>query len=431
MLRRTFLTQSLGASALALLPNHANLFGRNSKEVSVRAITYGSKSHWFGYYDKWQFDPSGRYVLGMEVDVPRRSPTENDIIKIGVVDLENNDPEGRPQWIEVGESNAWGWQQGCMLQWIPGSENQVIWNDQEDGQYVSRILSRESGKEKILPKPVYALSPDGTFAVGTEFNRIQNMRPGYGYPGIPDPYAKVKAPDEIGLYRMDLHSGESKLIFSLAQAAAIPYRGKSLEDKWHYFNHLLVSPDSKRMIFLHRWREAPANTAGASGGFTTRMFTINIDGSDPYILDPSGRTSHFIWRDPQHICAWTKPEGKKAAFYLFKDQTDEVEIVGDGKMTVNGHNTYVPNTNGEWILNDTYPSNDQKRLQTLYLYHVPTDRKVILGQFYEPPVFKGEWRCDLHPRSNQQGTRVVFDSTHQNGQRQMYLADISSIIENS
>ncbi len=431
MVRREFLQHSAAFGALSFLPLYSPPITFGTQKVPVRAITHGPKSHWFGYYDKWQVDPSGRYVLGMEVDVPRRSPTENDIVKVGMVDLENDDPEGRHQWIEIGESNSWGWQQGCMLQWIPGSSDQLIWNDQQDGQYISRIVNRQSSTQRTLPKPIYAVAPNGTFAVGTEFNRIQNMRPGYGYPGISDPYADVKAPDDIGLYRMDLDSGESKMIFSLAQAAAIPYRGKSLEDKWHYFNHLLVSPDSERMIFLHRWRDAPANAAGASGGFTTRMFTINVDGTDPYVIDPSGFTSHFIWRDPQHICAWTKPEGKKAAFYLFKDQTDEIEIVGDGKMTVNGHNTYVPNTDGEWILNDTYPSQDQKRLQTLYLYHVPTDRKVVLGQFYEPPMFSGEWRCDLHPRSNQQGTKVIFDSTHKNGQRQMYLADISSIIENS
>lgn len=402
---------------------------KDMQEFPVRQLTQGPKSHWFGYYDKWQVDPSGRHVLGMEVDIPMRSPTEKDIIKIGMVDLQDND-----RWIEIGESNAWGWQQGCMLQWIPsldrpGSSEEVIWNDQEDGQFISRVMNVKTGKQRTLPKAIYALSQDGKFAVCTEFNRIQNMRPGYGYPGIPDPYADQKAPQDIGIYRMDLQTGESKLIFSLAQAADIPYQGRSLKDKWHYFNHLLVSPDNKRFIFLHRWRDAPANAPNAAGGgFTTRMFTINMDGSDPYILDPSGNTSHFIWRDPQHICAWTQPEGRLAAFYLFKDQTDEIQIVGPDKMVENGHNTYVPNTNSEWILNDTYPYRDPGRRQTLYLYHVPTNRKVVLGKFFEPKQFSGEWRCDLHPRSNQQGTQVIFDSTHQNNQRQMYLVDISEII---
>jgi hypothetical protein len=427
--RRQFLRQSLLAgTSLVAAPTLAQL--TQDPTFPVRQITFGPKSHWFGYYDKQQVDPTGRYVLGMEVDIPMRSPTEGDVIKIGMVDLQEKDAKGQPRWVELGKSNAWGWQQGCMLQWIPGSSEEIIWNDAEDGRFVSRVLNVKTGKVRTLPKAVYALSPNGRHAVGTEFNRIQNMRPGYGYPGVPDPFAKVRAPNDIGIYRMDLNTGESTQIISLAEVAEIPYRdGSSLADKWHYFNHLLVSPNSKRLIFLHRWRDAPARGGKASsGGFTTRMFTANRDGTNKYILDPSGNTSHFIWRDPNHVCAWTKPVGKEWAFYLFEDQTDSVRSVGESKMTVNGHNTYLPNTDGAWILNDTYPSQDQKRLQTLYLFHVPTKRKVILGQFYEPPMFSGEWRCDLHPRTNQQGTQVIFDSTHQDGQRQMYLVDISSVV---
>ena len=256
--RRHFLRQSLlTGTTLMAAPTLAQL--AQDPAFPVRQITYGPKAHWFGYYDKEQVDPTGRYVLGMEVDVPQRSPTENDVIKIGMVDLQDNDSEGRPRWIELGESNAWGWQQGCMLQWRPGSTEEIIWNDAEDGQFVSRILNVKTGKMRTLPKAIYALSPDGTYAVGTEFNRIQNMRPGYGYPGVPDPYADQRAPQDIGIYRLDLETGESTLIISLAEAAAIPYHdGSSLADKWHYFNHLLVSPDSERLIFLHRWRDAPA-----------------------------------------------------------------------------------------------------------------------------------------------------------------------------
>lgn len=82
----------------------------------------------------------------------------------------------------------------------------------------------------------------------------------------------------------------------------------------------------------------------------------------------------------------------------------------------------------EWILNDTYPY--QNRKQTLYLYHVPSQKKIILGKFYSPPKYQGEWRCDLHPRSSQDGTKVIFDSTHNEKGRQMYMIDISEIIKN-
>ncbi len=87
----------------------------------VRAITRWPKFHWFGYYDKWQFDPTGRYALGCEVDFEHRSPTPDDVIRIGMVDLKDGD-----RWLELGETRAWNWQQTCMLQFIPGSQTDII-----------------------------------------------------------------------------------------------------------------------------------------------------------------------------------------------------------------------------------------------------------------------------------------------------------------
>jgi len=46
------------------------------------------------------------------------------------------------------------------------------------------------------------------------------------------------------------------------------------------------------------------------------MFTAGMDGNDIYLLDPSGKTSHFIWKDPKHIIAWTRPIGKERQMYL-------------------------------------------------------------------------------------------------------------------
>ncbi|MCK4628723.1 MAG: hypothetical protein KAT56_06940, partial [Sedimentisphaerales bacterium] len=44
----------------------------------VRAVTSGPKHHWFSYYDKWQFDPTDRFLLGMEVDFEHRSVKADD-----------------------------------------------------------------------------------------------------------------------------------------------------------------------------------------------------------------------------------------------------------------------------------------------------------------------------------------------------------------
>ncbi len=408
--RRQFL-QSAAPLALACagLPSAAQEAGQLPP---VRAITHGPKFHWFAYYDKLQFDPSCRHVLGMEVDFEHRSPEPDDVIKVGMVDLQDGD-----RWIELGESRAWCWQQGCMLQWRPGSDREVVWNDREGDRYVCHVLDVRTREKRTLPNPVYTLSPDGRTAVAPDFRRVNHMRPGYGYTGLPDPHKDVQAPEDSGIFRVDLETGRQELIIPIADVAKIPNPHEDLSSATHYFNHLLFNMSGSRFIFLHRWRSPERR------GFGTRMFTATPEGEDLHVVDDYGGMSHFIWRDTEYILAWAKRPSHSSAFYLFRDRTPEVEVVGEGVMTKNGHCTYLPGN--EWVLNDTYPDGD--RNQNPYLYQVSTGKRVPLGHFRLPPEYKGEWRCDLHPRFSPDGRSVVIDSPHGDEGRQLYLIDVSKI----
>jgi len=59
-------------------------------DTQAEALTRGPEYNWFGYYDKLQVDPSGRYVLGMKVTFEMRSPEAKDEIKIGMINIHNN-----------------------------------------------------------------------------------------------------------------------------------------------------------------------------------------------------------------------------------------------------------------------------------------------------------------------------------------------------
>ena len=382
-------------------------------EIPVRAITRGPKFHWFGYYDKLQFNPAGRLALANEVNFEHRSPRAADVVKVGMVDLGDDD-----RWTELGESRAWNWQQGCMLQWLPGSASEVIWNDREGDRFVCHVLDTSSGKKRTLPHPIYAVSPDGTWAIAPDFRRLNDCRPGYGYAGIPDPNRDVPAPEDAGIWRMDLRTGKAALLLSFAQLAQVPQPGGFSAGAKHWFNHLLVAPDGKRFTFLHRWRGAAEGKS-----WKTRMLTANADGSGLHLLIPSGRVSHFVWRDPKHILAYAGygAEAKAWRFQVFEDLTSRSEVI-EGMLETDGHCTYLPGN--RWILCDTYPGKD--RNQNLYLLELASRRRHSLGQFRLPPEYTGEWRCDLHPRSSPDGKRVSIDSPH-NGGRQVFLLDISRI----
>ena len=414
--RRAFHRRLLAAAAAPLAAGPIAR-AENADAVPARVITRGPRHHWFGYYDKLQFDPSGRFVLCNEVAFEHRSPRGDDRIGVGMVDTQDGDA-----WIPLGESRAWNWQQGCMLQWLPGPSRVVVWNDREGDRFVCHLLDVASGAQRTLPYPIYTISPCGTWGIAPDFRRLNDTRPGYGYAGLSDPRAAVAAPGDAGLWKVDLKTGARSLLFSFAQMAAFPQPGGIGADAKHWFNHLLVAPDGKRFIFLHRWQGAAEGR-----GWKTRMFTAGADGKDLHLLIPSGRVSHFIWRDATHVAAYAGygPEAREWRFQVFEDLTGKSEVI-EGMPVQDGHLSYVPGTENRWIICDSYP--DRERMQLLYLFHVPDRRIVRLGRFLLPREYAGEWRCDLHPRLDGIGRQVTADAPHADQGRQLHRIDISGIV---
>jgi len=327
------------------------------------------------------------------------------------VDLETDQVE------RIAETSAWNWQQGCMLQWNPREPSrEIIFNDRREGRFVSVILDIHTGRERVLPLPVYTVSHDGSFALTTNFARLQHTRPGYGYAGLPDPWREEPHPEEDGIYLLHLETGRHRLVVSLDQVAHIE-REETMEGVAHWFNHLLLSPDDSRFVFLHRWRKR------GEPGFWTRMFTARPDGRNLFLLAKWGVVSHFDWRDPTHILAWAWHPSRGERFYLFTDKSSEVEVVGERTLSCDGHCSYSPDR--RWLLTDTYPDAEGER--ALILYRPEDDLRVDIGRFHSPPELSGEIRCDLHPRWSRDGLKVCIDSAHEGG-RQVYILDVSEIV---
>jgi hypothetical protein len=378
----------------------------NSSEqlMDWQPLTKGPGFHWFSYYDIQQFEPTGRYVLGMQVSFEGRQPTADDEVKIGIIDLQDGN-----RWKQVGTSKAWCWQQGCRLQWRPKSDREILWNDREDGKLVCRILDVKSGAMRTIPSPVDHIHPDGKVAIVADFARVGWMRPDYGYQGIPDPNRKVHAPSDSGIWKVDIDRGERRMLLSLAEIAAFPSEGYSPEKKgFHYTNHLSWSPSGKSIMFLHR------------GDVAARMLIADADGSNLRFI--TNNPSHYAWENDDRMLCWVPPSYR---YY----QTDGK---GDSKgvslfPAPNGHQTFIPGT--DWLLTDTYPEAGPgaDRVQYIYLYHLKTGKKVIIGKFHSPVEYSGMWRCDTHPRLSPDFTKVTIDATHSSG-RQIYMTDISSVI---
>lgn len=379
-----------------------------TKGGEVRTVTPWEGHSFFGYYEKSPWNAAGTRLLAQRAGFMDRPPGPEDEVELGYVDLAKGGG-----WVSLGRTRAWNWQQGCMLQWLGESET-VIYNDRENGKAVSRKVNLDTGERCTLDRPVYAVAPDGTWAVSLNFARLHHQRPGYGYAGIEDAWRAVEAPDDDGVWRVDLASGESRLLCSVGEASRIG-RTAAFAGKTHRFNHAQISRDGSRFAFLHRYK-TPDEEVG-----TTRLFTMNGDGTGLRLMPGDGLVSHYDWRDGSSLLAWTKREGEAAAFYFFELKDGSMRALDREAMWCDGHCSFSPD--GRWILNDTYP--DKEHHRTLYLYRFPDGPRVDLGRFLSPPM-AWQIRCDLHPRWSRDGRSVCLDSIHE-GVRKVYIMDVSEI----
>ncbi len=372
-----------------------NGFKALSFPYEVRKFGEENGQVFFGYYDVCPFSHNDSLLLANRAPLANVPPKPNTPLDVGFYRLH----DALPVFNKIGTTTTWCWQQGCRLQWFPNYEDSlVIYNKLINGQYGSVIQNIKTKKiERYLPRPIYALSHDGTWGLTLNFSRLQRLRPGYGYVGLPDETALDPAPADDGIWLIDMRKGESELLFSVEEIASFQTDG-SMVGAEHYFNHLLFSPDNSRFLFFHLWEK--------NGKRHARLITCNVNGKEKWILVNTGIVSHYNWlSDNTIICFSTGGDGR-ARYYIYEDKTENRVPLGQNSPNEDGHPSFSPSKN--CLLMDSYP--DKYGEQNLMIYYIDGDKLEVLGKFHAPRSFKGEVRCDLHPRWSRKGNMIAFDS---------------------
>ena len=373
-------------------------------------ITSG-RHHFFGYYDKFPWNASGRYHLALETGFLDRQPTRDDMATIGIIDTENGN-----SFTPVAETSAWSWQQGTMLQWLPSEpEHTIIYNIRdEDDRFYAVVHDLRSNEKRRLSRAFYAVGQ--SYAVGLNYARLHHTRPGYGYADGAENTLPDLHPDTDGVYRIDLATGESELIISLQrlfETDTIP----RMHIGPHWVNHLTIAPDDSNFVFLNRCQFDPKQR------FNDRFYVSTPDGKSIRLVHDNTYFSHFGYHATDSVVAYARTPGTQTDEYaIYQLWNERFEVIGADVFSSDGHCSFSPDR--RWMLTDTYPDSDNNR--TLMLYEMATGRRVDIAKFYSPPELKGEIRCDLHPRWSRDGRKVSIDSAH-TGQRQIYVLDVSAI----
>jgi hypothetical protein len=379
------------------------------KSIFINIVRTGKKigEHTFGYYDKSPWNKEGTNMVILRIPYSNRMPeigTEKAVIEL---------LDGNGVYIkDIASCRIWNTQMANRLQWVgPEFNDKIIYNDYRNDKLVSVIKNINNDKEVVLKQPIYDVSPDGKFAIRLNFLRLHIFRSGYGYNIGQNRSDYQNIPSDDGIFFLDLINNEEKLLISLLSLA----KKESSDLKSMHsvkVNHLMINKSSSRFMFLFRYMIDDKKF--------TRLYTISVDGQNLFLFNTRNLVSHANWVTENTFIVWADVSPKGQAYYLFSDfNAEPIRIIGKNVLKGDGHPSV--SLDGNFLLTDTY--SDIARRKRLILYDIIANNRKVLGKFYNPFVYSGSLRCDLHPRFDFRSKKICFDAVFKNG-RQVYISKI-------
>ena len=419
------------------------------QKVSIDFQSPKDASFKFGYYNYNPISSDGTMLLAHKISFEGRLPNENDTVDIGFFDLKYQ------KWNLLYKSKAFNWQQCSMLQWIgPDFNSKVIFNDYEDGRFISRIIDVYTKELKTISKAIYAVHPSGDYSISLNFERCSFTR-AYSYaPKVDDSWNDI-CPEDDDIIKVDLNNNTFEKIISLDKIiknSKIP-----LVSNKHWFEHIMFNSSGSRFAFYHRYQ--------AERDFITKCFTSNTDGTEIWNLPLSDTEliSHLGWSNDEDFVAFTRTQSKMqtlwvgkpdktikddlvrkiyrllikplvpefvkkkvvpsiTSYYLSvkdkKGRTGRIEVTPKG---MDGHPSF--SKCGKYMLTDTYADFNKER--HLILHDLVKNKTIRIGSFFS--FFNScNWRADLHPRFNFDENKIIID-LNVDGNTQIMIINIEQL----
>jgi hypothetical protein len=390
----------------------------------VRQITFGPQHHFFGYIGQSRTTPwnaSGRCLLALQTTVQDRLPDGGDAADVCVLDAADN-----YRVRVVDRTRGWNPQQGTMFYWNPEHpETQFFFNDRDPrtGKVFTVLFDLTLGARgarvreyRFEDTPVAngGVAQNGGYFLAINYARLARLRPVTGYKGARDWTDGVAAPDNDGLFRVDVATGAKRLIVSFAALKAKMQGVVSRLDERHLFiNHTLNNRNNDLVYFYCR-----ANYDGKASEKINVPFTVRPDGSE--------LTRHEVFIGGHPEWEWGSRVigaiGDRQVIYDAGTGKVVGGIGNPGQFRKPGGDIAL-SADGRWFVNGAREGERN--------HYVFFDRRS--GQTVEaPPVFIGGWhsddlRVDPAPCWNRTGDAVAVSGIAGDGTRQMFLIEVGDL----
>jgi hypothetical protein len=408
------LTSFLIAGAIAILVN-ANA----AEPLEAVQITHGPRHHFFGYIGHvgntpWNGD--GRYLVALRTSFQDHMPAANDAADIVLLDARDN-----YSVVKIEETRAWNFQQGTMFYWNPDApDTQLFFNDRDpETSRVFTVLYDIAEKKRIrefrfedTPFANGGVAQKGGFFLGLNYARLAWLRPVTGYPDARDWTAGVLHPKDDGLFKVDIQTGEKRLLVSYHQLAeALRPSRPDVDRKALFINHTLNNRDGDRIYFYAR------------GDFEVKEaridvpFTINSDGTG-LMMHEMHIGGHPEWAEGHYVIG---SYDKQQVLYD-TDNKIIASVIGDAAIFPKPGGDVALSPNGEWLVNGARMGSGNT-----YVFLNRKDGRVLRSEPYAIDNWKeGPLRIDPAPAWNRENNAIAFPALANDAERtrQIFLMNL-------
>ncbi|WP_294560823.1 hypothetical protein [uncultured Traorella sp.] len=374
----------------------------SDRVYDVKCISKRNRHVFCGYYDLSpnSLQDINRILLHL---LPLNAEAGVSSIELATYDIAKN------KYNVFYKTKAWCWQQGSRLRW--GKKEDVVYFNDTDGKgdYCCRKFNLTENKiEKTINYPLYDISKSEEYGVSINFERLQKLRPGYGYTC----YKKFDnnfAPKDDGLFYVDLISGERKLLISLYELSLMI---DGADSGYNYLNHISISPDGNYIMFFHVW------TTSKRPGWKATLCIYDLVNNMLIRLEDVDQVSHYTWKDNTTLLITGIDAKSQKGFYRVYDILHKKkEEIRSEALQRDGHPTYSRIFPGFYT--DTYPN--ESFIQCFYFFDSLKQKKESLVELYSDPRLFEEKRCDLHPHYFNSIEAITLDTTFKRKRREIVV----------
>jgi hypothetical protein len=389
--------------------------------LEIEQLTSGTKHHFFGYIGQCRTIPwnaSGRYVLGLEIDRINSLPTPEEFATVFLVDTYHDN-----KIIRLDKSHAWNPQQGTMFYWNPlKPETQFFFNDRDiqTGEVFTVLYDIEKKKRlreykfERMPIGNSGVAGDGSSFLALNYGRLARLRLVTGYPEALDWSKDEIAPDNDGIFIVDIKTGRKRLLISYRLLEKELKNRKPISNHSGLFiNHTLWNRESNLIYFFVRgdWDKSSKNKDNR----INMPCSINADGSG-LTLHRQFLGGHPEWAEGKILIGAASRNGRETQVLYDVDKKTIVGQLGDPRIFPDPEGDISLSPNGNWFVNGYKKDN-----RNYYSILRRSDGAFTRSEGIDKGLYSGDIRIDPAPRWNRTNDAILVPGIDNNKTRQMFV----------